>query len=53
MVADRPYRAGRSPEEAVEELVVCRGGHFDPEVVDAFLDVVVPDVARPAHAPAA
>jgi len=34
---DRPYRRGRSFDEAREELVKHRGSQFDPEAVDAFL----------------
>jgi putative nucleotidyltransferase with HDIG domain len=37
MVSARPYRKGRPPEEAVAELLRCRGTQFDPFVVDAFL----------------
>jgi two-component system cell cycle response regulator len=40
MVADRPYRAARSHEEAATELRRCAGGQFDPAVVDAFLAVL-------------
>ena len=36
---DRPYRRGRSFDEAREELVKCRGTQFDPEAVDAFLSL--------------
>jgi putative nucleotidyltransferase with HDIG domain len=34
---DRPYRRGRSFDEAREELRVHRGTQFDPDAVDAFL----------------
>jgi response regulator RpfG family c-di-GMP phosphodiesterase len=37
MLTDRPYRRGRSEDEAVDELLRCSGTQFDPEVVDAFL----------------
>lgn len=37
--SDRPYRAGRSFEEALDELWRCAGQHFDPKVVQAFTDV--------------
>jgi len=37
---DRPYRAPRSPEEALAEIVACSGTQFDPEVVDALLAVL-------------
>lgn len=32
----RPYKAARTPAEAVDELVRCSGTHFDPEVIMAF-----------------
>jgi len=34
---DRPYRRGRSFDEARDELSRHRGSQFDPEAVDAFL----------------
>ena len=37
MLADRPYQAARTEDEAREELLRCRGVQFDPDVVDAFL----------------
>jgi putative two-component system response regulator len=40
MISDRPYRAARSPREAVEEIVRCRGTQFDPAIVDALLHVL-------------
>jgi diguanylate cyclase (GGDEF)-like protein len=36
IVSDRPYRAARSPEEALAELRRCAGEQFDPAVVAAF-----------------
>ena len=36
---DRPYKAARSAEEAVEEIRRVRGEQFDPDAVDAFLQV--------------
>lgn len=36
MTTDRPYAKGRSYREGVEEIIRCRGTHFDPQVVDAF-----------------
>ena len=32
----RMYKAARTPDEAVEELVRCSGTQFDPEVIMAF-----------------
>ncbi|MBA4373639.1 MAG: hypothetical protein C0402_12365 [Thermodesulfovibrio sp.] len=40
MTADRPYRNGRTKEEAVEELERCAGTQFDPEIVNAFIKVL-------------
>jgi putative nucleotidyltransferase with HDIG domain len=40
MTADRPYRAGRSAPEAVEELRRCAGTQFDPRIVETMTTVV-------------
>jgi hypothetical protein len=40
MVCDRPYRAGRTPLEAMEEIERCSGTQFDPSVVEAFRTVM-------------
>jgi hypothetical protein len=40
MITDRPYRAGRSTDEALAELEACAGTHFDPRVVAATIAVV-------------
>jgi diguanylate cyclase (GGDEF)-like protein len=40
MTSDRPYRKRMSFEEACEELRRCSGTQFDPEVVDALLEVL-------------
>ena len=40
MVSDRPYRGGRSVEDALAELRRCAGSQFDPAVVEAFAAVV-------------
>lgn len=37
MTSDRPYRKGRTKEEAVTELRRCSGAQFDPDVVRAFI----------------
>ncbi len=39
MTSDLPYRAARTPDEAVEELERCSGTQFDRQVVDALLGV--------------
>jgi HD-GYP domain-containing protein (c-di-GMP phosphodiesterase class II) len=45
MTTDRPYRRALTQEVALGELVANRGTQFDPDVVDALLDVVA-EVAR-------
>ena len=41
ITSDRPYRKGRSFAEAVEEIARCKGGQFDPEIVEVFLKMPV------------
>ncbi len=36
IVSDRPYRQGRTDEEARAELAACVGTQFDPQVHEAF-----------------
>jgi hypothetical protein len=40
MTSDRPYARARSVREAKEELLACKGTHFDPKLVDAFVRVI-------------
>ena len=37
MVSDRPYRAKRPFDEAVQEIVACSGSQFNPKVVEALV----------------
>jgi putative nucleotidyltransferase with HDIG domain len=37
MISKRSYKESMSGDEARAELLRCRGSHFDPAVVDAFL----------------
>jgi two-component system cell cycle response regulator len=37
MTTDRPYRAGMSAADGLDELRRCAGTQFDPAVVDAFI----------------
>ncbi|MEO6527285.1 MAG: HD domain-containing phosphohydrolase [Gemmatimonadaceae bacterium] len=37
MASDRPYRPGLSMDEAITEIIRCRGTQFDPDVVDAVV----------------
>ena len=40
MTTDRPYRAGRSVDEAIVELRRCSGTDFDPATVEALAAVI-------------
>jgi putative nucleotidyltransferase with HDIG domain len=40
ITTDRPYRKGKAPWEAVQEIVDQTGRQFDPEVVEAFRRVI-------------
>ncbi len=40
MISDRPYRKGMSVEEALRELARNRGTQFDPDIVDAFIQLI-------------
>jgi response regulator RpfG family c-di-GMP phosphodiesterase len=39
ITTDRPYRPTRTWEQARVEILQGRGSHFDPRVVDAFLEI--------------
>ncbi len=41
ITSDRPYRKGRSFSEAVEEIARCKGGQFDPAIVEVFMRMPV------------
>ncbi len=40
MTHDRPYRLAVSRDEALNELQQCAGTQFDPQLVDAFVEMV-------------
>jgi HD-GYP domain-containing protein (c-di-GMP phosphodiesterase class II) len=40
MIAPRPYREALSPDKAIAELRAGAGAKFDPDVVDALLDLL-------------
>jgi HD-GYP domain-containing protein (c-di-GMP phosphodiesterase class II) len=46
MVADRIYRPSLGLSKALEEIKGGRGTHFDPRVVDAFLDLIANDTVH-------
>ncbi len=41
MASDRPYHAGQSLENILDEIKRCAGTQFDPAVVDAFVRVIL------------
>ena len=46
ITSDRPYRAGRAYAVARAEIAAGRGTQFDPQVVDAFMDIPESELAR-------
>src|SRR5947199_2256831 len=46
MVADRIYRPSLGLSKTLEEIKGGRGSHFDPRVVDAFLDMIATDTVH-------
>lgn len=40
MTSNRPYNKIKSYQEAIEELKVCSGTHFDPELAKIFIEVI-------------
>lgn len=39
MTNERPYRGPMAPSQAADELRKCAGSHFDPVIVEAFLEM--------------
>lgn len=44
LTSERPYKRAWPVPEAVEEIVRCRGQHFDPQIIDSFM-AVIPELA--------
>ena len=42
LTAERPYRSGLLPSEAMEYIMGGAGSHFDPEIVEVFIRRVAP-----------
>ncbi len=43
MTTNRSYCRGKTYEEAIEELRRCKGTHFDPEIVESFIEMLEKD----------
>ncbi|MGA1871132.1 MAG: HD-GYP domain-containing protein [bacterium] len=41
ITSDRPYRLAGSPDDAAIEILRCKNTQFDPDVVDAFIEVLM------------
>jgi putative two-component system response regulator len=39
LISSKVYKDGMNHEAAVQVIFAERGGHFDPDVVDAFMEV--------------
>jgi len=39
LTSERPYKKAWSPENALNEIIQCKGKHFDPDLVDAFVHI--------------
>lgn len=42
MTSERTYKNAYSKDEAINELTRCSGTHFDPKIVDVFVNQVLP-----------
>ena len=40
LCSDRPYRPGWPREKVLEYIVALKGIHFDPKVVDVFMQLI-------------
>ncbi|MBI5030048.1 MAG: GAF domain-containing protein [Chloroflexi bacterium] len=47
MTSNRPYRAGLSQAQAIEEIVSRRGTQFDPDIVDSLLSACSKGIIQP------
>lgn len=49
MTSNRPYRAGISPEEAIQEIMRCSGTHFEPELARVFIEMISKKILSGQH----
>lgn len=40
MTSNRPYNKRKTYKEAIDELVRCSNSQFDPDIVDAFVEII-------------
>jgi putative two-component system response regulator len=48
LISDRPYKSAWSMEEAVDRIKSDAGSHFDPDLVNVFLEIL-PEIQRIQH----
>lgn len=46
ITTDRPYRKGKSFEEAAAEIKRCSGRHFDPVLAEIFVEEIIPELNK-------
>ena len=46
LTSDRPYRGAMTHEEALEIIQAGKGSHFDPEIVEEFIELIERDRER-------
>jgi len=46
LISERPYKRAWSSGEAIAEIRKMSGGHFDPLIVEAFVDLYTTNVLR-------
>lgn len=46
LISERPYKRAWSSAEAIVEIRKMSGGHFDPSIVEAFVDLYATNVLR-------
>jgi response regulator RpfG family c-di-GMP phosphodiesterase len=51
MTSQRPYKSAVPVAAAIAEIIRCSGTQFDPNVVQAFLHIIAPEVERQALSP--
>lgn len=40
MITNRGYNDVKTKEEAIQELIMCKGGQFDPKITDLFISIL-------------
>lgn len=46
MTSERSYKPAMSHEDAIVELLRCSGNHFDPKIVEVFVQMPITESAQ-------